>query len=54
MMEAMQATRIPEQRGEPSSGCVPPARASTPEGKRTPERGDDRDELADVAVLSTN
>ncbi|HJV28763.1 MAG TPA: hypothetical protein VJ673_24010 [Aromatoleum sp.] len=52
MIEA--ATRIPEQRGEPFGGRVPPARASTPEGKRAPDRGDDRDELADVAVLSTN
>lgn len=54
MNEAMQTMRIAEKKVEPFLGWVPPGREATPEGKRAPDGCDDAEELAAVAVLSTN
>lgn len=54
MSDAARTTRIPEQKAEPFRGWVTPAREPTPPGKRAPDSCEDCDELAAVAVLSTN
>lgn len=46
MSDAMRTTRIPEQKAEPFRGWELPA--------RTPDGCEEADELAAVAVLSTN
>lgn len=53
-MSATRTTQIPEQKAEPFRGWVTPAREPTPQGKREPAGCEDSDELAAVAVLSTN
>jgi len=54
MSDAMWTTRMPEQRAAPFHGWKPPAREPTPTVRRPPDGRENPDELAAVAVLSTN
>ena len=54
MSDALRTTPMQGQKAEPFRGWELPAREPGPAGKRTPEGCEEADELAAVAVLSTN
>ena len=54
MSDAMRTMGRPEQKTEPYRRWEVPAGEPTPAGQRVPDGREDSDELAAVAVLSTN
>lgn len=54
MRDAMRTTSLPESKAQPFRGWESPAREPTPAVTRAPDGCEDSDELAAVAVLSTN
>lgn len=54
MSDAARTTSVPESKAQSFRGWEFSAREATPAGTRQPDGCDDHDELAAVAVLSTN
>lgn len=54
MSDATRTTGMPEQKAEPLRGRPPAAHQPPPAGPLAPDRCEITDELAAVAVLSTN
>lgn len=54
MSDATRTRSLPESKSQPFRGRESLARESAPVIKRTPDRCEESDELAAVAVLSTN